>query len=62
LVLCSLPRRAVKALHEQKFYKHRKRHSALTCDFARSADEIGRQRNACALGSFVRWDFGMGHI
>jgi|688.fasta_scaffold206340_6 hypothetical protein len=41
-VLCSLLRSAVKALHEQKFYEHRKRHSALTCDFARSADEIGR--------------------
>jgi hypothetical protein len=30
--------------------------------FTSLANNLRRKGNACALGSFVRWDFGMGHI
>jgi hypothetical protein len=61
VVLCLLLRSAVEALHEQKFDEHRECHTALICDFASGANEVGWQRNACGSRSFVWWDFGIRH-
>ena len=60
-VLCSLLRRAVKALHEQKPDKKRKTHPLREGDLAGLADEFGRKGNASGFAVLVRWDFTARH-
>jgi hypothetical protein len=60
-VLCSLLRRAVKALHEQKSDEKRKAHPLRKGNLASLADDVGRKGNASGFAVLVRWDFTARH-